>query len=247
MRIDSILVVLALAACGLEEKTTDSSGSGGGTTQTTQGGSSGGTAGSTGGGAGSTGQGDSSGGGSGGGSSGGGSSGGGATVWWMTCGDPVCGGHTDMGLPACDPALMEGVACDMPGAQCDPVNDCNAVFVCADKDPKGDTCPISRAKFKREIEYVDADELRRLHDELRQIRLATYRYREGDDAVATKLGLILEDGPPGPWIDEARGRVDMYAYTSLAIAALQVQAEELAALRREVEALRAGECRPASP
>lgn len=241
MRLDNFLMIVVMAACGVEDKATDSSG-GGGTTPSTQGSASEGTVGSTGSGA-------SSGGASSGGatSSGGSSSTGGSAglVWWMTCGDPACGGHTDKGLPACDPALMEGVSCDEPGAQCDPVNDCNAVFVCADKDPKGDTCPISRARFKREIDYVDGDARRRLYDELRQIRLATYRYREGDDAVATKLGLILEDGPPGPWIDEARGRVDLYAYTSLAIAALQVQAEEIAALRREVEALRAGECRPA--
>lgn len=226
MRIPIFIVALALAACGLEDKTTEPDGSStqAGTTQAPQ--TSGTTAAS---------------------SSSGGSSGGGATVWWMTCGDPVCGGHTDQGLPTCDPTLKEGLPCDAPGTSCDPVNDCNAVLVCADKDPKGDTCPISRARFKREIDYVDRGELQRLHDELRQIRLATYRYREGDDAVATKLGLILEDGPAGPWIDEAKGRVDLYAYTSLAVAALQVQAEELAALRREVEALRAGECRSAAP
>ena len=223
-----LTLLLGLAACGVEDKTTEPDGSSGpATTQATTpdtGSSSGGTTatGST------------------------GATTGAATVWWSTCGDPACGGHTDMGLPTCEAMLQEGAPCDTPGAQCDPINDCNAIFVCAAEDPKPDECPISRASMKREIDYVDREELARLHDELRQIRLATYRYR-GDGPAPTKLGMILEDGPDGPWIDEARGRADLYAYTSLAVAALQVQAEQIAALQREVEALRAGVCRPAAP
>jgi hypothetical protein len=39
-------------------------------------------------------------------------------------------------------------------------------------------------------------------------------------------------------VDAERDRVDLYAYTSMTVAALQVQAEQIDALQREVAALR---------
>jgi hypothetical protein len=39
-------------------------------------------------------------------------------------------------------------------------------------------------------------------------------------------------------VDASRGRIDLYAYTSMAVAALQQQAREIAALRREVARLK---------
>ena len=75
-----------------------------------------------------------------------------------------------------------------------------------------------------------------LHDEVMQLRLATFRYRQ--NASRTQLGFIIDDAEPSPSIDPARDMVDLYAYTSMAVAALQTQAHEIEALRNEVRSLR---------
>ena len=74
--------------------------------------------------------------------------------------------------------------------------------------------------------------------QLLDLKLATYQYR-GAPTPRTHLGVILEDDPAGVWVDGANDRVDLYGYTSLAIAGVQSQADELAALRGELKALRA--------
>ena len=43
---------------------------------------------------------------------------------------------------------------------------------------------------------------------------------------------------PSLSVDPVRDMVDLYAYTSMAVAALQTQAREIEALRNEVETLR---------
>ena len=52
-------------------------------------------------------------------------------------------------------------------------------------------------------------------------------------------GFIIDDVVPSPAVQQSGERVDMYGYQTMAVAALQVQARELAALRREVEELKA--------
>jgi len=69
-----------------------------------------------------------------------------------------------------------------------------------------------------------------------RLRLATFRYRQ--NASRTQLGFIIDDAEPSPSIDPARDMVDLYAYTSMAVAALQTQAHEIEALRNEVRSLR---------
>src|SRR5438552_16580001 len=70
-----------------------------------------------------------------------------------------------------------------------------------------------------------------------KFRLATFRYKEAA-AARTQLGFIIDDVAPSPSIDPARDMVDLYGYTSMAVAALQTQAREIEALTREVRALR---------
>ena len=160
-------------------------------------------------------------------------------AWYYTCGDPVCGGHRDHpGVPPCSAGETPGAACSPEGATCDPGTDCNQLLVCATSDPTyGGRCPISRRDAKEDIRYLGAEEARRLHDELMKFRLATFRYKEAA-AARTQLGFVIDDVAPSPSIDPARDMVDLYGYTSMAVAALQTQAREIEALEREVRALR---------
>lgn len=160
--------------------------------------------------------------------------------WYSTCGDPACGGYTKPeGVAPCTAAELEGSACAAAGVTCDPMSDCNALLICATSDPKQQEggCPISRARFKTEIEYLGPTELERRAAELQGLRLATYRYREAPIDAPRRLGIILEDNEDGVWVDARHDRVDLYGYTSLAVAALQVQQGEIAALKAEVERL----------
>lgn len=162
--------------------------------------------------------------------------------WYTTCGDPVCMGYTKPdGVEPCTPEQMEGAACGSEGVTCDPISDCNALLVCAAEDPKQQQggCPISRAAFKTDIEYLQPADLERHAADLQSLRLATYRYRQAPADAPPRLGIILEDNEHGVWVDARHDRVDLYGYASLAVAALQVQQRQIAALQAEVERLSA--------
>lgn len=160
--------------------------------------------------------------------------------WYSTCGDPACSGYNGPweGVPACA-EITEGDPCEVAGESCDFMSDCNARMICAAADPKlvEGGCPISRTRFKQDIDYLDAAERDGYYEQLLDIDLATYRYRERSDRK-TQLGVILEDNEQGVWVDAANDRVDLYGYTSLAVAGVQAQAAELAALRAELDELR---------
>jgi len=97
-------------------------------------------------------------------------------------------------------------------------------------------CPISRARYKEDIRYLGPEDVQRLHDELMKFPLATYRYK--GDACREHLGFIIEDVEPSLSVDAPDDVVDLYGYTTMAVAALQAQAHELDALKREVAALK---------
>jgi hypothetical protein len=120
------------------------------------------------------------------------------------------------------------------------MSSCNAQMICAAADPKQveGGCPISRSRFKQDIDYLDARERDDYYRQLLDIDLATYRYRERSDRK-TQLGVILEDNELGVWVDAANDRVDVYGFTSLAVAGVQAQAAELAVLQAELAAQQA--------
>jgi hypothetical protein len=161
--------------------------------------------------------------------------------WWTTCGDPVCNGY---GGPFEDVPLCaeeaEGDGCADEGAQCDLESDCNVFLRCAVDDPKGGYggCPISLASAKKDIRYLDPGALRSTADEALSLQLATWRYRSEPNDARTHLGFVIDDRPTSPAVAADGGHVDLYGYTSLAIAAIQVQQAEIEALRAEVETLR---------
>ena len=158
--------------------------------------------------------------------------------WFLTCGDPVCGGQRDSGVAPCVAGETAGAACTPAGATCDPGDFCNALLRCSWDDPTQGGCPISRRRYKRDIRYLRTDEVRRLHDELLRYRLATYRYASPGGDPARRLGFIIDDVPTSPAVDASGERVDVYAYASMAVAALQTQAREITRLRAELRALR---------
>ncbi|MCA9522931.1 MAG: tail fiber domain-containing protein [Myxococcales bacterium] len=165
----------------------------------------------------------------------------GGLKWYKSCGDPVC--RVNPGPSSAPPCTSEtvGEPCSSVGATCDAGLGCGAVLVCAASDPRSGIggCPISQRRFKTEIRYLSARDRERFHRELMQIRLATYRYKTAPTNAPKRLGFIIDDVSSRTCIDAKRERVDLYGYTSMAVAALQVQARKIAALERELALLKA--------
>jgi hypothetical protein len=157
---------------------------------------------------------------------------------YTTCGDPACRGYTGgSGAPLCT-TEKAGDPCTAEGQQCDPMSDCNALLVCASSDPKMRVggCPISRAKYKQDIHYLAAPDLARYRDELLAMKLATWRYKH--DPSKQRLGFIIDDNESSAAVDGQRDLVDLYGYTSMAVATIQLQARQIADLQRELAALK---------
>jgi hypothetical protein len=170
--------------------------------------------------------------------------------WYQTCGYPVCsvpadGGSTDSGVVCA--AL--GTACTTKGQTCGvaSASNCGSIEMCDDVDPRGengDLCPVSSRQFKDDIEYVGPEQLKALHDQTLQVRLATYHYKsQVADPIPGHLGFIIEDNRDSPAVNARHDRVDIYAYLSMVVATTQVQEQEIAALRAEVESLKAEKTR----
>lgn len=165
------------------------------------------------------------------------SSGGGQLKWYTTCGAPVCDTNMQPSMPACT-TQKEGDSCDAMDPQCG--LPCGASLVCAAVDPKGTPpiCPISLARYKHDIRYLPEGDLQRVHDDLIATPLATWRYNHEGPTGREHLGFIIDDNPKSPAVAESGEHVDLYGYTSMAVAALQVQQKQIEALARETRALR---------
>ncbi len=170
-----------------------------------------------------------------------------ALNWFTTCGDPVCGGYRGPfpGVPPCS-TEKAGDLCTVANAECDLKDSCNTRLRCSDADPKQQPggCPISRAAFKRDIRYLDDAQRAQLWRELQALKLATYRYKDAGPAGAPRLGFLIDDVQRSGGslatlaLDAERDQVDLYGYVSMAVAALQVQSQQIEALRQEVRQLR---------
>jgi hypothetical protein len=159
----------------------------------------------------------------------------------MTCGDPVCRSDAspfdDPNIPNCNGKKL-GDACQTQGELCDGVASCGAKWICAASDPitRPGGCPISRARFKEQIEYLDAAQRRSYRDQLLRMPLASYRYRHAPEA-GPQLGFMIDDVEPS--VAVSGDHVNMYGYLSMAVAAIQEQQQQIEALQRELEKLRA--------
>jgi hypothetical protein len=161
--------------------------------------------------------------------------------FFFTCGDPVCHGYVrPENTPPCTPAQQAGQTCGPEGQTCDPSDACNRRLLCSREDPtmQPGGCPISLASWKKDIRYLDEAERRRQHDAVVRLPLATWRYITEDAEAPTRLGFLIDDVGAAPCVQPSGGRVDLYGYTSMTVAAVQVQAREIEALRAELAALR---------
>ncbi len=169
--------------------------------------------------------------------------------WFTTCGDPACHGYkTKPNVPLCTSEQV-GAACSAAAATCDPKSSCNALLVCAKTDPKLNPggCPISSRRFKAAIRYLDASAEAGLRDDLLQLPLATWQYRDSP-RKRRNLGYILQDAPQLPSSDLGRERVDLYALSTMTVAAIKAQQREMQVLRAQIAALQARCAKPvASP
>ena len=102
-----------------------------------------------------------------------------------------------------------------------------------------DPCGVSTRKAKTEISYLTPTDEATLSAELAELRLASYRYRGDLDDGRTHVGYILEDSPAAASSDLARSRVDLYTYTSMAVAAIHAQDRRIDALELELRDLKA--------
>jgi len=157
-------------------------------------------------------------------------------TWFLSCGDPVCRGWTDIGVALCT-TEKSGDTCGQLDQRCDPKDDCGALLVCATSDPRQQPggCPRSRRELKQDIRYLDDAGLRSVKDEVLATRLATWSYRW--EPGRERLGFIIDDRPESPAVDPHRDMVDLYGFTSLAIGAIQAQAKEIEQLRARLDQL----------
>jgi len=160
-------------------------------------------------------------------------------LWYHTCGEPVCfdAGAVDSGLASCTSQDVAGEVCATVGQECDPGVGCGVLLECATSDPTKPGCPISRRSAKQDIAYLTPAELEVEAREVLAIPLARYRYRTEAAARAPHLGFIIDDVGPQACVDWGVGTVDLYGYTSMAVAALQMQEKEIRELRARVREL----------
>jgi hypothetical protein len=100
---------------------------------------------------------------------------------------------------------------------------------------------VSRRAYKDDITYVEDDERAELAQEALDIRLARYRYKTEDVGAQRHLGFIIDDLPsPSPAVAADGSHVDLYGYTSMLLATVQEQQDQIRALRERVDALEKG-------
>ena len=92
--------------------------------------------------------------------------------------------------------------------------------------------------YKRDIETLDDEALGRVYAELKQIQLTTYQYKNDPAATPRRLGFIIDDTKTSYPINADGASVNLYGYVSMAVAAIQIQSREIAALRAEVARLK---------
>ena len=169
-------------------------------------------------------------------------------TWWTTCGVPVSNpdaGHRPSGLPACT-IETAGASCTAANAECDPGNSFNTYLICSATDPRQAPggCPISRAKYKKDVQYLADGDLQRYRDQLLSLPLATWRYRDSPAGSRLHLGFMIDGHESLVCVEPERDQVDLYGYASMAVATLQLQARQIEALQKGGDALRAGLAAP---
>ncbi len=146
--------------------------------------------------------------------------------------------NTTKNCPAGKPNL--GTPCLQTGKKCqyhcgfDGARECKGGAWYA---ASGTPCPISSRRAKKEIVYLSKNDGDAIARKLLKVKLATYRYRDPSNGQGRKLGFILEDVGRSYAGDPARGRVDIYGYTSMLLATVQAQQRTIMKLEKQIKAL----------
>jgi hypothetical protein len=160
------------------------------------------------------------------------------------CCDTTVKWHCFDGPAYCkDPRPRIGSACTTEGERCatSAAVECGqGVITCQNGkwSIANTSCPISTRTKKKDIAYLGPEDQERLRAELMDVHLATYRYRAGDENE--HLGFIIEDMPmDSPAVMASRQHVDLYGYTSMAVATIQRQQAEIDDLEQRLAKLEA--------
>jgi hypothetical protein len=156
-----------------------------------------------------------------------------------------CGGGCCIAGEWCDQSGASPMCRCAQGPACLAPNICMSAFelpapnmcgnvCCLPGNGSGVSCPISRRSAKKDIVPVDAALSAQLHRDLLGIDLATYRYRSEAPDAPRHLGFIIDDLKTSVPVNPSGSSVDLYAYTSMAVAAIKEQELEIAKLRDEV-------------
>jgi hypothetical protein len=108
----------------------------------------------------------------------------------------------------------------------------------SDGGPSDPCTVLSQRQHKKDIGYLSHDDELRLADELMSFRLATYHYNTESSSDPHRLGFIIDDVAPSVAIAKDGEHVDLYAYTTMAVAALRTQQQQIAALQEQVDELK---------
>jgi len=129
-----------------------------------------------------------------------------------------------------------GDACTPDGTLCDPVDGCNTLYQCTDTDPAVD-CPISKAKHKEGVRLLTAEDLSRIEQELHALPLANWRYRWTPVGAPPRLGFIIDGALSSHAVRPNGEQVDLYAYTTMAIATIRAQSKTIETLEQRLGAI----------
>jgi hypothetical protein len=160
----------------------------------------------------------------------------------VCCGNGCCNAGEWCDLSGASPTCRcaQGPTCPAPYI-CTSVlglRDTCGYVCCNPGNGGGVSCPISRRSAKTDIVPVDAALSAQLHRDVLGIDLATYRYRSEPPDAPRHLGFIIDDLKTSIPVNPDGNSVDLYAYTSMAVAAIKQQEAEIAKLRAEISTLK---------
>jgi hypothetical protein len=109
-------------------------------------------------------------------------------------------------------------------------------FCRSESFPESTVCPESRRAVKRDIEYLSDAERARLAGEVKDLRLARYRYLpDASTETGPQLGFIIDDEPDLAFLTSDKGHVNLYGYVSALVALVQEQQQRIEALEKQLE------------
>jgi len=157
-------------------------------------------------------------------------------MWEEPSGD-LC---SELGVADGDPCDEDGASCvSTPAFTCTSLGEgqrsSEYVLTCRNEPFDDQNCPSSSRSAKRDIQYIESVERKRLASEVLDVKLARYHYRDSDKP-GLRLGYILEDQPKASF--SGKERVDLYAYVSAVVALAQEQQAEIDRLKGEIEDLK---------